>query len=92
MGSLLSVLSKFGGGLGRQLLISLGIGIATGGVSLAVINYYINKISQQANLLGTSAFIFNLAGLDTALSIVIGACIIRASLAAMGVSFVKMKK
>lgn len=92
MGTFLSLLIKFGTGLGRQILISLGIGIGSGAIIMQVLNYYIEKIQAQAGFLGAGASLFGLAGLDTALSTVIGACVMRASLSVMGVTFGKLSK
>ncbi len=80
------------GKLGKQILVSLGLGIATGGTTLAVINYYIDKIIAQANTLGDMASILSLGGLDTAISIIIGAVVTRATLSASKISIQKMGK
>lgn len=92
MGTFLSLLLKFGSGLGRQILISLGIGITSGAVVMQLFNYFLAKIQAQAGFIGAGASLFGLAGLDTALSIIIGACFVRASLSVMGVTFGKLAK
>lgn len=92
MTSLFNLLNKFGSTIGRQILISLGIGIASGGIILTILNHYLNKIIQQSGFIGTGAFLFNLAGIDICISIIIGACIVRASLSAAGITLAKLNK
>lgn len=79
-------------GLGSTVLTSLGIGFLSGSIALVVINYYIGKIVAQAGFLGDMAAILHLGGMDTAISIVIGACVVRASLAASKLSLGRIKK
>ena len=66
-------------GLGKR---GAGLGIATGAIVLTVVNFYIGKVQQQAGLLGDMAGIAHLGGLDVALSIIIGAVVVRATLQA----------
>lgn len=73
----------------QKLLVGAGLGIATGAIVLAVVNYYISKIQQQAGILGDMAGIAHLGGLDVAISIVIGAVVVRASLFATKVFITK---
>lgn len=79
-------------GLGRRVLIGAGLGLASGAITLQVINYYIGQIQAQAGLLGAMASILHIGGLDKAISIIIGACVIRASLSAVKLSLVKASK
>lgn len=79
-------------GLGATVLTSLGIGFASGAITLVVVNYYIGKIVAQAGFLGDMAAILHLGGLDKAVSIIIGAIVIRTSLAASKLSLAKLKK
>lgn len=80
------------GGMGKRVLLGMGLGLASGAISLAVINYYINKIVASAGAIGDMAAILHLAGMDTALSIMIGAIVIRASLGATKLSLSKVAK
>lgn len=90
MGKLLSlVLANFAGSAIKKLLVGAGLGVATGAIVLAVVNYYISKIQQQAGILGDMAGIAHLGGLDVAISIVIGAVVVRASLFATKVFITK---
>lgn len=66
----------------KTFFLSMGVGVASGAIALTVVNYYIGKIQQQAGLLGDMAGIAHLGGLDKAISIVIGAVIIRATILA----------
>lgn len=90
MGKLLSlVLANFAGSAIKKLLVGAGLGIATGAIVLTVINYYISKIQQQAGILGDMAGIAHLGGLDVAISIIVGAIVVRASLLATKVFITK---
>lgn len=83
MGKILSlVLANFAGSAIKKLLLGAGLGIATGAIVLTVLNFYIGKVQQQAGLLGDMAGIAHLGGLDVALSIIIGAVVVRATLQA----------
>ena len=79
------------GGFG-SVLAGAGLGLASGALVLTVINYYINQISSSAGALGDMAAILHIGGMDTAISIVIGAVVVRAFLGATKLSLVKGKK
>lgn len=79
-------------GLGGTVLTGMGLGLVSGSVTLVVINYYIGKITAQAGFLGDMAAILHLGGMDTAISIVIGAIVVRATLLASKLSLTKLKK
>lgn len=80
------------GGLGKRVLVGMGLGLASGAIVLAVINYYVNKIVASAGALGDMAAILHLAGMDVAISIVIGAVIVRASIGATKLSLSRAAK
>lgn len=77
---------------GKKILLALGLGLATGGALLAVLNYYINKVQQQAGLMGDMAQLLKIGGFDTALSIIAGAMVVRATMVATQVSLTKVSK
>ena len=90
MGKLLTlILGDFAGSALKKLLVGAGLGIVTGAIVLTVLNYYIGKIQQQAGFLGDMAGIAHLGGLDTAISVIIGAVVVRATLGATKLSIVK---
>lgn len=90
MGKLLTlILGDFAGSALKKLLVGAGLGIITGAIVLTVLNYYIGKIQQQAGFLGDMAGIAHLGGLDTAISVIIGAVVVRATLGATKLSIVK---
>lgn len=80
------------GGFGKRVLVGMGLGLASGAIVLTVINYYVNKIVVSAGALGDMAAILHLAGMDVAVSIVIGAVIVRASIGATKLSLSKAAK
>lgn len=80
------------GGFGKRVLVGMGLGLASGAIVFTVINYYVNKIVASAGALGDMAAILHLAGMDAAISIVIGAVIIRASIGATKLSLSKAAK
>ncbi|MGP5437727.1 DUF2523 family protein [Psychrobacter alimentarius] len=80
------------GGLGKRVLVGMGLGLASGAIVLTVINYYVNKIVVSAGALGDMAAILHLAGMDVAISIVIGAVIVRATIGATKLSLSKAAK
>jgi len=93
MGALLSkVIQGVFGVAGGRVLLGMGLGIASGAIVLTVINYYINKIVVSAGRLGDMAAILHLAGMDVAISIVIGAVIVRASIGATKLTLSKAAK
>lgn len=90
MGKLLTaILGGFAGSLVKKLLVGAGLGVATGAIVLTVVNYYVRKVQQQAGLIGDMAGIAHIAGLDVAMSIIIGSIVVRASLQSMKVFIVK---
>lgn len=89
---LYALLERLLSGLARRVLVGAGLGIATGAITLTVINYYIGKIQAQASALGDMASILSLGGLDTAISIIIGACVVRATLVSTKISIIKASK
>lgn len=89
--ALTKVLQGLFGGMAGSVLVGAGLGLATGAIVLTVINYYINKITASAGALGDMAAILHIGGMDTAISIVIGAVVVRASLSATKMSLTKIK-
>lgn len=97
MGGLIGLFSKLFNGLSKtglkNILLGAGIGLASAGVSLVVINYFISKITQTTGSIGYGvAGIFGLAGIDKALSIIIGAYVLKAMLQQGALSFRKLNK
>lgn len=92
LGALAKLFQYLFGGMGKRVLVGMGLGIASGAISLVVINYYINKIVSSAGALGDMAAILHIGGMDTAISIVIGAVVVRASLGATKLSLTKAAK
>ncbi|MBF2720645.1 DUF2523 domain-containing protein [Psychrobacter sp. NG254] len=86
-----AITSTFGG-LGKRVLLGMGLGLASGAIVFAVINYYVNKIVVSAGALGDMAAILHLAGMDAAVSIVIGAVIVRATIGATKISLSRAAK
>lgn len=79
-------------GFSKQALLGAGLGLASGLITLQVVNYYISKIQTSAGFLGSMAAILHLGGMDKAISIVIGACVVRAMLSSAKLSLVKARK
>lgn len=97
MGGLIGLFSKLFSGFSKnglkKFLAGAGIGLASAGVSLVVINYFISKITESTGSIGYGvAGLFGLAGIDKALSIVIGAYVLKAMLTQGSLSFKKLKK
>lgn len=85
MGKLLSGIIgfAFAGGI-KKLLLGAGLGLISIAIVYTVINYYIAKIISQLNELGAlgkvgsiGLSLLGIAGVDTAISIVIGAYIVK---------------
>lgn len=89
--ALTKVLQGITGGAAGGLLAGAGLGLASGLIVLTVINYYINKIVQSAGALGDMAALLHIGGMDTAISIVIGAVVVRATLSATKLSLTRGK-
>ncbi len=97
MGGLIGLFSKLFNGLSKtgikKLLLGAGIGLASAGVSLIVINYFISKIVEVSGSIGYGVVgIFGLAGIDKALSIIIGAHVLKVMLSQGKLSFKKLAK
>lgn len=86
---LLKLLEGLLGSAFKKVLVGAGLGLVSGGTVLLVVNYYVAKIVSQAGALGTMAGILHLAGVDKAISIIIGAIVIRATIAATKLSLIK---
>lgn len=68
----------------KRLLIGAGLGLASTAILLTVINYYVDKLIQHLNSFGAvgqfgqgALALLGIAGVDIAISIVIGAYIVR---------------
>lgn len=97
MGGLIGLFSKLFSGFSKtglkQVLLGAGIGLASAGVSLIVINYFISKIVEVSGSIGYGVVgIFGLAGIDKAISIIIGAYVLKAMLRKGSLSFKKIAK
>lgn len=71
----------------RRVLLSAGLGLATAAFFTTILNIYIDRVIN--NLGGMPASVLGLLGLfgfDKALSIIIGALVMRASINAMSIS------
>lgn len=71
------------GSMGKRVLAGMGLGLFTSAISLTIINYYIAKILSSIQLGGVLSFgvgLLGLAGVDKALSIIIGAYVIKFTL------------
>lgn len=89
---LAALFQKLFGGFAKRVLVGAGLGLASGAIALAVANYYISKIVAQAGALGQMAAILHLAGMDKAISIIIGAVIVRATIQSTKLSLTKAAK
>lgn len=89
---LAELFQKLFGSLGKRVLVGAGLGLASGTIIHTVINYYLDKIISQAGLLGKMSGILHLAGVDTAISIIIGGVVVRATISATKLSLVKATK
>lgn len=89
---LAALLQKLFGGALNRILVGAGLGLASGAIVLNVINFYIGKITSQAGALGSMAGILHLAGVDVAISIIIGAVVVRATISATKLSLIKAGK
>ena len=90
--ALIAVVRGLFGGMGKRVLLGMGLGLASGAARLVVINYYVNKIFASSGALGDMAAILHIGGMDTAISIIIGAIIVRATLGATKLSLSKIGK
>lgn len=66
----------------KKMLVGAGLTLSSGALSFAVINFYINKLLGYLSGIGGSfgsslIALFGIAGLDTALSIIIGAYVVK---------------
>lgn len=95
MGGLVGLFGKLLNGFSKNglkaMMLGAGIGLASAGVSLIVINYFISKITEMTGSIGYGvAGLFGLAGLDKAMSIIIGAYVLKAMLQQGTLSFRKL--
>lgn len=95
MGGLIGLFSKLFSGFSKTglkaLLTGAGIGLASAGVSLIVINYFIAKIVEMSGNIGYGVVGFlGLAGFDKAISIIIGAYVLKVMLQQGKLSFRKI--
>lgn len=74
----------------RKVLLSAGLGLASGAFFTILINLYIDKAVNSLGQIPASILgLLGLFGFDKALSIIIGALVMRASINAMQISFRK---
>ncbi|WP_201617449.1 DUF2523 family protein [Psychrobacter urativorans] len=95
MGGLIGLFSKLFSGFSKTglktVLLGAGIGLASAGVSLVVINYFVSKIVDVSGDIGYGVIgIFGIAGMDKAMSIIIGSYVLKAMLSKGSLSFRKI--
>lgn len=95
MGGLIGLFSKLLSGFSKNglkaILLGAGIGLASAGVSLVIINYFIAKIVEMSGDIGYGVVGFlGLAGFDKAMSIIIGAYVLKVVIAQGALSFRKV--
>ena len=74
----------------RKILFSAGIGLASAAFFNTIIGLYLDKaINSYSGLPAAILGLMGLFGFDKALSVIIGALVIRASINAMSISFTK---
>lgn len=68
----------------KKILLGAGIGVASGVIFFKILNYYIDKLVNSLSYFGTAGEfgiiainLFGLAGLDIAMSIIIGAYVVK---------------
>lgn len=91
-GVFIGVVTALFGKMGKRVLLGAGLGLVSGAATLIVINYYINKIVSSAGAIGDMAAILHIGGMDTAISIIVGAIVVRATLGATKLSLSKIAK
>lgn len=68
----------------KKILLGAGLGVASSAISFMVLNYYIGKLINHLSNFGVAGqfghgviALFGIAGLDVALSIIIGAYVVK---------------
>ncbi len=90
MGKLLFIaLSFFASSFLKQALLGAGLGLLSGVFVLTLVNQYIGQAVTSMSSIGSVAGLMGLAGLDVALSIVIGAVVCRATISSLSVRLSK---
>lgn len=90
MGKLLFIaLSFFASSFLKQALLGAGLGLLSGAFVLTLVNQYINQAVSSMSSIGSVAGLMGLAGLDVALSIVIGAVVCRATISSLSIRLSK---
>lgn len=86
----LSIVAFITGDLIKKLLLAAGIGVASSYFFNELIQYLITRMTINFSSLPASFIsLLGMFGVDKALSIIIGALFMRASIMAMGLSFKK---
>ena len=83
------------GSMGKRVLVGMGLGVFTSAIGLTIVNYYIAKILSSIQLGGVLSFgvgLLGLAGVDKALSIMIGAYVIKYTLQSTKLGIGKITK
>lgn len=75
-----------------KYIFSGALGIASYGIVTAIFNRYINQALAELTDIEALSYIINLSRLDDALSVVIGALTIRASMLAMTIKLISTDK
>lgn len=89
--SLLKWFSPFFLGQFLKLLASIGIGVMSNNFVSALIERYLSLAMAEVDKISMIAWMIHLSSLDKALSIIIGALSIRASIVALSVTFTNPK-
>lgn len=90
MGKLaLLVMTFFSGSFIKQALLGAGLGLVTSTVILTMVNKYISTAITNMSAVGSIAGLMGLAGLDVAMSILIGAIVCRATISTLSTSIGK---
>lgn len=93
--ALIRVITGLLGSSGKRLLAGMGLGLATSGVANYVLNYYFSKVIASMHFGGLMTSMMGLLGLaniDTAISIVLSAYVVKFTMQATKLSLTKLKK
>jgi hypothetical protein len=90
--SLANILTKsmdvFGSSAAKNMLTGAGLGLATAGFILTVLNHYIDSFAQSMNGLQIVGLLA-ISGVDVAMSVIIGALVTRATIQSQSISLTK---
>lgn len=86
---LLLILNFFASSFLKQVLVGAGLSLVSGAFVLTMVNQYISSAQSNMSGFGQYAGLMGLAGLDTALSILVGALVFRATVASLKIALAK---